>query len=125
MTPDVRSELRTGLVVFAGSLLAAIPVGILWWAIAPKQRLVTRADGIFLVGGESETAIAADGRFAICAATAGLVLALVVFARMRMARLGPLLGLAVGGLVGAVVAWRIGAQLGPGDIQDTAKGLAV
>jgi hypothetical protein len=124
MTPDVRSELRTGLVVVAGSLLAAVPVGILWYVVAPLQSLVTRADGVFLTGGETEVAIAADGWFAVCSATAGLVVVLVVFARMRRARMGPLLGLVVGGLVGAMVAWRIGAALGPAGIRESVKGLA-
>ena len=124
MTPGVRSELRTGLVVVAGSLLAAVPVGILWYVVAPLPRLVTRTDGVFQTGGEIEVAIAADGWFAICSATAGLVVVLVVFARMRRARMGPLLGLVIGGLAGAIVAWRIGAALGPAGIRETVKGLA-
>jgi hypothetical protein len=43
---------------------------------------------------------------------------------MRRARLGPLLGLAIGGLLGAVVAWRFGVALGPDDIREAIKGLA-
>jgi len=85
---------------------------------------VKRADGIYLAGGQDEVAIAADGWFAACSATTGLVAALVVFARMRHARLGPLLGLVIGGIAGSVVAWRLGVFLGPGDIETSAKGLA-
>ena len=55
----------------------------------------------------------------VCSATAGLVIALVVFARMRRARLGPLLGLAIGGLAGAILAWRLGVLLGPASIRET------
>jgi hypothetical protein len=121
---EVRSELKTGAVVVGGCLLAAVVVGILWWALAPVPRVVTRAAGIFLTGGETEVAVAADGWFAACSATAGLIAALVVFARIPRARLGPLLGLAVGGLVGAVVAWRLGVFLGPADPRESAKGLA-
>lgn len=124
MTPDARSELRTGLAVIAGSLLAALLVGILWRVITPLPHLVTRTNGVFLTGGETEVAVAADGWFAVCSATAGLIGALVVFARMRRARLGPLLGLAIGGLAGAVVAWRLGVQLGPGGVRETVRGLA-
>jgi hypothetical protein len=124
VNPDVRSELRTGVAVIGGSLLAALLVGVTWWGVTPLPHLVTRSDGVFLTGGETEVAIAADGWFAVCSATAGLVCALVVFARMRRARLGPLLGLAIGGLVGAVVAWRFGVALGPDDIRETVKGLA-
>jgi hypothetical protein len=124
VTPDVRSDLRTGLVVVAASLCTAVPVGILWYVLAPLPRLVTRSDGVFLTGGETEVAIAADGWFAICSATAGLVVVLVVFARMRRSRLGPLLGLAVGGLAGAILAWRLGALLGPPSIAHSVKGLS-
>jgi hypothetical protein len=124
VNPDVRSELRTGLAVIGGSLIAAVLVGITWWGIAPLPHLVTRSDGVYLAGGETEQAVAADGWFAVCSATAGLVCALVVFARMRRARLGPLLGLALGGLLGAVVAWRLGVALGPAGIREAAKGLA-
>jgi hypothetical protein len=124
MRPDVRSELRTGLVVIAGCLLAGVLVGVLWRFIAPLPHLVTRADGVFLTGGEDEVGIAADGWFAVCSATAGLVAALVVFARMRRAHLGPLLGLAIGGLAGAVVAWRLGVLLGPDAVLASAQGLA-
>jgi hypothetical protein len=123
MTPDVRSEVRSYLVVVAASLLAAVPVGILWYVLAPLPHLVKRSDGIFLTGGENEVAVAADGWFAVCSATAGLVIVLVVFARMRRARLGPLLGLAVGGLAGAILAWRLGVLLGPGGIHEAVKGL--
>jgi hypothetical protein len=104
-------------------LVAAVLVGIVWRVVAPLPHLVTRTDGVFLTGGTPEVAVAADGWFAICTATAGLVGALVVFARMRRARLGPLLGLAIGGLAGAVVAWRLGVALGPGNLRETVKGL--
>lgn len=124
MSPDTRSELRTGLAVVVGCLIAGLLVGFVWYVLAPLPLLVTRSDGVFLTGGENEVAIAADGWFAICSATAGLVAALVVFARMRRARLGPLLGLAFGGTAAAVVAWRLGAQLGPASIQQSVKGLA-
>jgi len=124
VNPDVRSELRTGLAVIGGSLIAAVLVGITWWGVTPLPHLVTRSDGVYLAGGETEVAVAADGWFAICSATAGLVCALVVFARMRRARLGPLLGLALGGVIGAVVAWRLGVALGPDAIRDAVKGMA-
>ncbi|MGZ4638512.1 MAG: hypothetical protein ACXV2J_05565 [Actinomycetes bacterium] len=124
MNAAVRSELRTGAVVTASVAAAGIPVAVVWWLIAPLPQLVVRAGSIYYTEANTEYAVAADGWFAVCTATAGLVAALVVFARARHARLGPLVGLAAGGLLGAVVAWRLGVHLGPGGARDTAKGLA-
>ena len=108
------------------SALAGLPVGLLWWLMAPLPRIAKRADGLYRAGGEgNEAAIAADGWFALLAALAGVVTALVVYLMTRPGRVLPLVGLAVGGLLGAVVAWRFGALLGPGPITSTARDLAV
>jgi hypothetical protein len=86
--------------------------------------VVKRADGLYRAGGESdESAVAADGWFAVLALVTGIVVALVVYLRSRPGRVGPLVGLAIGGAVGAVVAWRTGVLLGPGPLVETAKGL--
>jgi len=99
-------------------------LGLVWWLVTPLARLENRADGVFGVGRQAETAVAADGWFAVCGLVAGVVVALVAAFLVRE-RLAALVGLAVGGLLGSVVAWRVGAFLGPGPIQDTADGLQV
>jgi DivIVA domain-containing protein len=124
VSPETRIELRTGLRVALLVLVAGLPLGLIWWQLAPEPLLVRRSGGIFFAS-ESESAVAADGWFAVCAATAGLVAAVAVFALTRRARVGALLGLAVGGIVGALVAWRLGMLLGPGPARETARGLAV
>ena len=108
------------------SALAGLPVGLVWWLVAPLPRIAKRADGLYRAGGEgNEAAIAADGWFAVLAVLAGVVTALVVYLMSRPGRVAPLVGLAVGGLLGAVVAWRFGVLLGPGPIESTARGLEV
>jgi len=112
--------------VVGWSALAGLPVGLVWWLVTPLPRIAKRADGLYRAGGEgNEAAIAADGWFAVLAVIAGVVTALVVFVMSRPARVPPLIGLAVGGLLGAVVAWRFGVLLGPGDINSTARGFEV
>ncbi len=108
------------------SALAGLPVGLLWYAVAPLARIIKRADGLYRAGGEgNEAAIAADGWFAFLTLLAGVLIALAVYLRTRPGRVVPLLALAAGGLLGAAVAWRVGVLLGPGPIEETARGLAV
>ena len=126
LTTDGRRELRTAALVVGWSALAGLPVGLVWWLVAPLPRIAKRADGLYRAGGEgNEAAIAADGWFAVLAVLAGVVIALVVYLLTRPGRVLPLVGLAVGGLLGAVVAWRFGALLGRAPIEATARGLEV
>lgn len=97
---------------------------MLWWVVAPLTLVVKRPDGLFRAGGEAdESAIAADGWFAVLALATGILVALVVHLRTRPGRVAPLIALAVGGLLGAVVAWQLGRLLGPGALEATARGL--
>lgn len=123
MNAVARSELRTGALVTGCLLASGALVAVVWWLVAPLPRLEVHADGVFFAPTNGEYAVAADGWFAVCTATAGLVAALVVFARARRARVGAVVGLALGGLLGSIVAWRLGVLLGPGDALDTARGL--
>jgi hypothetical protein len=108
-----------------GSALAGIPVGVVWWLVAPLVPIVKRADGLYRVGESNESAIAADGWLAILGVAAGIAIALVVYLASRPGRVGPLLALAVGGVLGAVVAWRTGHLLGPGELVPAARPLPV
>jgi hypothetical protein len=105
--------------------LAGLPVGVVWWLLAPLPQVVKRADGLYRAGEGDESSVAADGWFALAALAAGILVALVVYLRTRPGRVGPLLGLVAGGLLGALVAWRTGALLGPGSLVSTAAGLDV
>lgn len=118
--------MRTGLLVVVCSTLAGLPVGVTWWLLAPLSLVEKRADGLYRAGGEGdESAVAADGWFAAVTLVAGIVVALVVYVRTRPGRVGPLVALVVGGVLGGVVAWQLGHLLGPGDLESTAAGLRV
>lgn len=121
-----RRSLRTAALVVVCSALAGLPAGLVWWLVAPLPPIEKRADGLYRAGGEgNEAAIAADGWFAVVVLVVGVVVALLVYLRTRPGRLGPLVGLAVGGVAGAVVAWRLGALLGPDALTETAKHVKV
>ncbi len=110
----------SGLSVAVGGV-----VGLAWWLIAPLPRLKVEPTGVFLALGEAETAVAADGWFALCAGVAGVACAVAVFGWVRAARPGALAGLTAGGLLGAVLAGWLGSALGPGPVRAAAAGLPV
>jgi hypothetical protein len=117
---------RTAALVAVCSVLVALPVGVVWWLIAPTSLVQKKADGLYRAGAEGdESAVAADGWFAAITLVTGIVVALIVYVRTRPGRVVPLIALVVGGVLGALVAWQVGHLLGPGSIEDTAAGLPV
>lgn len=122
--PPLRAELRAGLLVGLGCAVAGVLVGVVWRLVVPLAVLEKDATGVLQVGG-AETEVAADGWFAVCAAVAGVVAAVAAALLLRSGRLGALVGLTVGGLVGAVVAWRVGLLLSPPELAASAKAARV
>jgi hypothetical protein len=93
--------------------LIGVPVGLLWSVIAPHGKDIVLGHQGYLANAESEAWVAGDGWFALITAVAGVVCAVVAYILAR--RLGeiPLLvGLAVGGILAAVVAAKVGHQIG-------------
>jgi hypothetical protein len=125
LTSGVRDELRAGLLVVAASLAGGLLVGIVWWLATPLAELQKRPTGVFSVGASPETSIAADGWFAVIGLVSGVIAALLAATLLRESRLGALLGLTVGGLLGSVVAWRFGVLLGPGTLAESAAAVRV
>lgn len=97
-----------------GLLLAGIPLGVLWWLVAPRRNYEVSADGAFAIVPESEAAVGSDGWFMLL--TAVVALAAAALAWRREAHRGPLMaaGLAVGVLLCGLVTWQVGTLLGPG-----------
>ena len=114
--------MRTAYRVLALSLLTGPAVGVVWWLVTPLPRAVKRADGVYFAHA-GEAAIAADGWFAVCTLVAGALAGLLVGLLLRRDRMHALAALAVGGLVGAVIAWQVGALLGPDPFLDQAEAL--
>ena len=118
--PTLRVELRAGLLVGLGCAVAGVVVGVVWRLVVPLAVLEKDATGVLQVGG-AETEVAADGWFAVCAGLAGVLAAAAAALLLRSGRLGALVGLAAGGLVGAVVAWRVGLLLSPPEVAASAE----
>ena len=122
--PPLRTELRAGLLVVVGCAVGGVLVGVVWRLVVPLAVLQKEATGVLQVGG-AETEVAADGWFAVCAALAGVLAAVAAALLLRSGRLGAVAGLAVGGLLGALVAWRVGLLLSPPAVAASAKAARV
>lgn len=113
------STWRTDLVhagfVAGVSVLLGAPMGLLWSALAPHAHVQVDAAGANVVDGATEVFIASDGWFLGLTLLAGLVLGVLSWLVAR--RSGPyvVVALALGGLVAAYVASKVGVRLG----QDT------
>lgn len=105
------------------STALGVVVGAAWWALTPPSRMEKRTTGVFVLDQARETAVAADGWFAVCALTTGVLTGFLVAVLGRGDRLAQLLGITVGGLLGSLVAWRVGAALGPDAVADQVRGL--
>lgn len=110
----VRGDVIAGTVTLAACLLAAVAVGAIWHAVAPDlPRVVVGHNPYSTAKTPDEGEIARDGWFGIIAAATGLLLALLGFWKGRKHGVGVALGLGLGGLLGAYVAYKVGAALGP------------
>ncbi|WP_328839741.1 DUF2567 domain-containing protein [Streptomyces europaeiscabiei] len=112
--PGLRTELVEAAVVTAVmALLGGALLGLLWWWLAPHVPLVSDGSAVYFKDTEGEQAVGVDGTFTLLALGAGALSALVVFALRRRGGVPLVVALTVGGLLGAVLAWRLGVWLGP------------
>jgi hypothetical protein len=89
------------------------PLGILWQAIAPNVPVLVVSDGAIYNDPQPEQFMGGDGWFAVIGLVFGIVVAVVTWMACRQLR-GPLglLVLAVSGTVAAVIAWKVGREIG-------------
>ncbi|WP_405809807.1 ABC transporter permease [Streptomyces sp. NBC_01520] len=112
-TADSRAELLQAAVIAAILTAAGVALGLLWLWLAPRVPLVSDDTAVFLKNSEGEEAIGADGTFVLLALGFGLVSAAAVFLFRRRGGIPLVVGLALGGLLGSLLAWGIGTWFGP------------
>uniref|UniRef100_A0AAU3GYS6 ABC transporter permease n=1 Tax=Streptomyces sp. NBC_01401 TaxID=2903854 RepID=A0AAU3GYS6_9ACTN len=108
-----RAELRQAGVVAGVLTVAGVLLGLLWLWLAPRVPLVSDDTAVFLKNSEGEEAIGADGTFVLLALAFGLVSAVAVFLFRRRGGIPLVVGLALGGLLGSLLAWGVGTWFGP------------
>ncbi|MEU6980546.1 MULTISPECIES: DUF2567 domain-containing protein [unclassified Streptomyces] len=111
--PSTGTELRQAAVVAAVSGVAGALLGLLWLWLAPRVTLISDGKAVFLRNSEGEAAIGMDGTFVLLALGFGAVAAAVVFLVHRHGGIALVLGLALGGVLGSLLAWGTGVWLGP------------
>lgn len=112
--PGMKTELiEAAVVTVVMALLGGALLGVLWWWLAPQVPLVSDGSAVYFRDTEGEQAVGVDGTFTLLALGAGALSALVVFLVRRRGGVPLVVALTVGGLLGAVLAWRLGVWLGP------------
>lgn len=106
-------EVAAGLAALAIAAAVGIPVGALWSVLAPRVEVEMTPRGPDLTDYQTEAFMGAEGVFALLGFVAGVLLAVCVWLVLRRRR-GPvvLVGLMVGSLLGAWIAWQLGRQVG-------------
>ncbi|HEY6744935.1 MAG TPA: hypothetical protein VI357_04370 [Mycobacteriales bacterium] len=124
--PPSRPEWTTALGAVVALVAAGAAIAPLWVHLAPRLAFRVDQPGRALpVVPEAEEYVGADGRFVFLTLALGVLAALGCWL-VRRSR-GPLVmvALAAGGLLGAVVTWRLGLRLGtgyqPADLQVVGK----
>jgi hypothetical protein len=92
---------------------SGFPLGWLWAQLAPRVAIIKVEAGFIYADAEPEEAVAADGWFVILGAGAGVVFAVLAWTLLRRQRgIAVMVGLALGSLLAATVAWWLGRRIG-------------
>ncbi|MEU6355374.1 AAA family ATPase [Streptomyces sp. NPDC047072] len=118
--PGMRTELLEAAVVTVAVAVLGALLGVLWWWLAPHVPLVGNVDeqgawAVYLKDTEGEQAVGVDGTFTLLALPFGLVSAVAVFLWRKRGGVPLVVAVALGGLLGSLLAWRLGVWLGPTD----------
>lgn len=109
----MKTEVRQAAVIVVAMAVCGVLLGLLWMWLAPRVPLVADNDAVYLKDTEGEQAIGVDGTFTLLALAFGAVSGAVVFLLRRRGGIPLVVGLTAGGLLAAVIGWRLGIFLGP------------
>lgn len=110
--------------MLAGAVVVGVVAGVGWTLLSPEIQGEVTATGVSVDGAQARLQFSMDGWFAVVGAASGTVLAIVAMLRHHRRPIATLVTLVGGGIVGSVVAWRLGLLLGPGPVDTRTAGLA-
>nr|WP_203613009.1 AAA family ATPase [Streptomyces rochei] len=115
--PGMLTEVRQAAVAVVAVALSGVLLGVLWWKLAPSVPLVGEVVGdrwlVYLKESEGEQSVGVDGTFTLLALAFGALSAVAVFLLRRRGGVPLVVALGAGGLLGSLLAWRVGIWLGP------------
>ncbi|MFE0174864.1 DUF2567 domain-containing protein [Streptomyces sp. NPDC059002] len=111
--PGMKTEVREAAVIAVAVAVSGVLLGLLWMWLAPRVPLISDGKAVYLKDTEGEQAIGVDGTFTLLALAFGVVCGVVVFLLRKRGGLPLVVGLALGSLGGALLAWRVGIWVGP------------
>ncbi|WP_447036825.1 DUF2567 domain-containing protein [Streptomyces sp. DSM 118878] len=111
--PGMRTEVRQAAVTAVVVAVSGVVLGLVWMWLAPRVPLISDGEAVYLKDTEGEQAIGVDGTFTLLALGFGVLSGAVVFLLRKRGGIPLVAGLALGSLLGALVAWRTGIWFGP------------
>ena len=115
---ELRADLRVAARLAGILALCGLPVGLLWWALAPRVDVRITADGPVPVGdAPMELLVADDSVLVLLLAAFGLCAGALAWTLRRRRGVAVVLALGLGSTLAALVAWQAGELLGPAPTQ--------
>lgn len=115
--PTFWHDAFAGVLAAAVTVLVGAPVGLLWAAVAPTVDVVVDGDRVQLVEPGSSAFIAIDGFFLIAVALAGVIGGVLAWRLAHPHGPAVVVGLTLGGLAAAYVAMVVGEQVGLAEVE--------
>ncbi|RJK92956.1 hypothetical protein [Vallicoccus soli] len=125
MSAGARGPGATAAAVVVASLALGGAAGWLWSLLAPRALWRVQEGGAALDGLTNQAFVGADGTLAVLGTAAGALVAVAGWLLARSRGLVLLGAAAAGGVLGSLLAWRVGVLLAPDDVAERARGLAV
>jgi len=114
--PEIRADLRSSVLLISAVGLCGIPVGVLWWLLAPRLdfRITSSGPVPVVAVPPEELLIADDGVFVLLLTAVGLLVGIVAWRLRRRRGVAMVIAVALGSAACAVLAWQVGEYLGAG-----------
>jgi hypothetical protein len=114
--PEILADLRSSVGLLLALALTGIPLGLLWWLLAPRADYRITAEGLVMIGRSTpELLVADDAVLILLFAVAGLLMGAAAWFVLRRHRgVATIVALALGAALAAAVAWQLGEHLGSG-----------